>query len=64
MQFEYMYGQDIYVATVKAIDEYAAVIIAQNEVYQCELKDKIAKNIVSTDYKLCVVFEGHQNVKL
>lgn len=52
------YGQDIYVATVEAESMTRAIAVAQAEVMAADKKDKL-KPKKATDYKLCVMFDGH-----
>lgn len=52
------YGQDIYVAAVEAESTAKAIAVAQAEVMAADKKDKL-KPKKATDYKLCVLFDGH-----
>jgi hypothetical protein len=61
------FGQDCYVASVEAEDEYRAVKVGQAEVVSVDVRDgtipdeRYAKG---DDYYPLLVFEGHQKVKL
>ena len=57
------YGQDIYVALVDADTTLLAVRDAQREVFVADKKEGL-KPESPEDYKLCVLFGGHQNPKL
>lgn len=53
-----VYGQDIYVALVKATTSEAAILAAQAEAFKAD-KTILMRPQKSEDYKLCVLFEGH-----
>jgi hypothetical protein len=54
------YGQDIYVALVTAANIGGAIEAAQQEVFAADTLDGLAP-VDAEDYKLCVMFEGHQD---
>lgn len=57
------YGQDVYVALVKALTRHDAHMAAQKELFEYDCKDGGEPRSVS-DYALCVMFEGHHNPAL
>lgn len=56
------YGQDIYVALVKSENPCSALKTAQTEVFKADKKDGMHPRS-HLDYRLCVMFEGHHQVK-
>ena len=52
------YGQDIYVAKVRARTHRAALAAAQDEVFNLDRKQGM-KPKDPQDYVLCIMFEGH-----
>ena len=60
---EEVFGKDIYVASVKAANTTDAIVVAQQEVFKADKKDKL-KPKESTDYQLSVMFEGHPKIAL
>lgn len=62
-----VFGIDVYVAHVTvqdSINSWAlAVAAAQKEVFEADTTDGLEPE-APEDYKLCVMFEGHQNPKL
>ena len=57
------YGQDVYVATVKAETEYTAIPVAQAEAFKVDSKDGLQPRS-SGDYAVVLVFDGHVMPKL
>lgn len=53
------YGLDIYVALVTVSEQSHALAAAQCEVFRCDCADGLKPKNVG-DYKLCVMFAGHQ----
>lgn len=54
------YGQDVYVAKVRAPTHRAALVAAQDEVFDVDSKQGLEPDDPQ-DYALCVMFEGHLN---
>ena len=55
------YGLDTYVASVQAGGLSEAITTAQNEVFAADKREDL-EPAKPEDYKMCLIFEGHQKV--